>query len=110
MPAKIHINIQEKKWSVIDLKKISKIAFKSTFKILAYSKIYKFLEVSILACNDEKMKEYNKIFRDKNTTTNVLSWPRLKNLGFYQVILKIKLTLICSLCMTHYMTFFQRNK
>ena len=43
MPAKIHINIQEKKWSAIDLKKISKIAFKSTFKILAYSKIYKFL-------------------------------------------------------------------
>ena len=28
MPAKIHINIQEKKWSVIDLKKISKIAFR----------------------------------------------------------------------------------
>ena len=82
MPAKIHINIEEKKWSVIDLKKISKIAFKSTFKILDYSKIYKFLEVSILACNDEKMKEYNKIFRDKNRTTNVLSWPRLKNLKY----------------------------
>ena len=46
MPAKIHINIQEKNWSVIDLKKVSKIAFKSTFKILAYSKIYKFLEVN----------------------------------------------------------------
>ena len=61
MSAKIHINIQEKKWSVIDLKKISKIAFKSTFKILAYSKIYKFLEVSILACNDEKMKELSLI-------------------------------------------------
>ena len=86
MPAKIHINIQEKKWSVIDLKKISKIAFKSTFKILAYSKIYKFLEVSILACNDEKMKEYNKIFRDKNRTTNVLSWPRLKNLKYKDLL------------------------
>ena len=46
MPAKIHINIQEKKWSVIDLKKVSKRAFKSTFKILAYSKIYKFLDSS----------------------------------------------------------------
>ena len=32
------------------------------------------------------MKEYNKIFRDKNTTTNVLSWPRLKNLKYKDLL------------------------
>ena len=81
MPAKIHINIQEKKWLVIDLKDISKKAFKSTFKILTYSKIFKFIEVSILACNDQKIREYNRIYRNKDTATNVISWQRLKKLN-----------------------------
>ena len=81
MPAKIHINVQEKKWLVIDLKDLSKKAFKSTFKILTYSKIFKFIEVSILACNDQKIREYNRIYRNKDTATNVISWPRLKKLN-----------------------------
>ena len=76
MSAKINIQIQEKKWSKVDLRKLSKKAFKSTFKILSYPQLFKFLEVSILACNDKKIKEYNKIFRDKDKATNVLSWPR----------------------------------
>ena len=33
MSAKINIQIQEKKWSKVDLIKLSKKAFKSTFKI-----------------------------------------------------------------------------
>ena len=77
MSAKINIQIQEKKWSKVDLRKLSKKAFKSTFKILSYTQFFKFLEISILACNDKKIKEYNKIFRNKNKATNVLSWPRL---------------------------------
>ena len=60
MSAKINIQIQEKKWSKVDLRKLSKKAFKSTFKILSYPQFFKFLEVSILACNDKKIKEYNK--------------------------------------------------
>ena len=65
MSAKINIQIQEKKWSKVDLRKLSKKAFKSTFKILSYPQLFKFLEVSILACNDKKIKEYNKKFREK---------------------------------------------
>ena len=80
MSVKINIKIQEKKWSKVDLRKLSKKAFKSTFKILAYPNFFKFLEVSILACNDKKIKEYNKTFRDKDKATNVLSWPRLKKI------------------------------
>jgi len=80
MSAKINIQIQEKKWSKVDLRKLSIKAFKSTFKILAYPKNFKFLEVSILACNDKKIKEYNKIFMDKDKATNVLSWPRLQKM------------------------------
>ena len=34
------------------------IKFKSTSKILSYPQLFKFLEVSILACNDKKIKEY----------------------------------------------------
>ena len=52
MSAKINIQIQEKKWSKVDLRKLSKKAFKSTFKILSYPQLFKVLEVSILACND----------------------------------------------------------
>ena len=78
MSAKINIQFQEKKWSKVDLRKLSKKAFKSTFKILSYPQLFKFLEVSILACNDKKIKEYNKKFRDKDKATNVLSWPRLE--------------------------------
>ena len=63
MSAKINIQIQEKKWSKVDLRKLSKKAFKSTFKILSYPQLFKFLEVSILACNDKKIKEY-KLNRD----------------------------------------------
>ena len=80
MSAKINIQIQEKKWSKVDLRKLSKKAFKSTFKILSYPQLFKFLEVSILACNDKKIKEYNKNFRDKDKATNVLSWPRLEKI------------------------------
>ena len=80
MSAKINIQIQEKKWSKVDLRKLSKKAFKSTFKILSYPQIFKFLEVSILACNDKKIKEYNKIFRGKDKASNVLSWPRLEKI------------------------------
>ena len=58
MSAKINIQIQEKKWSKVDLRKLSKKAFKSTFKILSYPQLFKFLEVSILACNDKKIKEF----------------------------------------------------
>ena len=47
MSAKINIQIQEKKWSKVDLRKLSKKAFKSTFKILSYPQFFKFLEVSI---------------------------------------------------------------
>ena len=80
MSAKINIQIQEKKWSKVDLRKLSKKAFKSIFKILSYPQLFKFLEVSILACNDKKIKEYNKNFRAKDKATNVLSWPRLEKI------------------------------
>ncbi len=86
MSAKININFKEKKWSNINLKKISKKAFKSTFKILAYSKIYKFVEVSILACNDKQIKHYNKIFRNYNKSTNVLSWPRSHKIDYRNIL------------------------
>ena len=81
MSAKINIQIQEKKWAKVDLRKLSKKAFKSTFKILSYPQFFKFLEVSILACNDKKIKEYNKTFRDKDKATNVLSWPRVEKIN-----------------------------
>ena len=80
MSAKINIQIQEKKWSKVDLRKLSKKEFKSTFKILSYPQLFKFLEVSILACNDKKIREYNKNFRDKDKATNILSWQRVEKI------------------------------
>ncbi len=96
MSAKINIQIQEKKWSKVDLRKLSKKAFKSIFKILEYSKFFKFLEVSILACNDKKIKEYNKIFRDKDKATNVLSWPRLEKMQYRDLLKKKDISYLIS--------------
>ncbi len=86
MSAIININFEEKKWLKVGLKEISKKAFESTFKILAYPKTFKFLEVSILACNDKKIKEYNKIFRGNSKATNVISWPRLKKINYRDIL------------------------
>ena len=96
MSAKININIQEKKWSRVDLLKVSKKAFKSIFKTLEYPNFFKFLEVSILACNDKKIKEYNKIFLDKNIATNVLSWPRLKKMNYRDLLEKKDISYLIS--------------
>ena len=97
MSAQINIQIQEKKWSKVDLRKLSKKAFKSIFKILEYTKFFKFLEVSILACNDKKIKEYNKIFRDKDKATNVLSWPRLEKIQCRDLLEKKDISYLISL-------------
>ena len=97
MSAKINIQIQEKKWSKVDLRKLSKKAFKSTFKILSYPQFFKFLEVSILACNDKKIKEYNKNFRDKDKATNVLSWPRLEKIQCRDLLEKKDFSYLISL-------------
>ena len=88
MPAIINITFEEKKWLKIDLKKISKKAFRSTFKILEHSKNFNSLEVSILACNDQIIKNYNKKFRGNNKATNVLSWPRIENIYYNDIRLK----------------------
>ena len=88
MPAIINITFEEKKWLKIDLKKISKKAFRSTFKILKNSKNFNSLEVSILACNDQIIKNYNKKFRGNNKATNVLSWPRIENIYYNDIRLK----------------------
>ena len=88
MSVKININFEEKKWKKIDLQKISIKAFKSTFTTLSYSKFFDYLEVSILACNDKKIKEYNKKFREKNKATNVISWPRIKKINYMDILAK----------------------
>ena len=77
---KFHVNYEEKKWLIIDLEKISRRAMETVLDLLSLEKLAKHSEVSILACNDKRILNYNKAFRNKKNATNVLSWPKIENL------------------------------
>jgi probable rRNA maturation factor len=55
----------------VDRKRIKRIVI----SILEEQKIYTPLEVSVAIVGDRKMKALNKKYRQKDTTTNILSFP-----------------------------------
>ena len=76
MGIRIYISFQEKKWIGKHLKALARKAFEATLMSISDKNTKKEKEISILACNDQIIKKLNSQFRGKNTSTNVLSWPK----------------------------------
>jgi probable rRNA maturation factor len=69
----IDIDIADPRWVDLDLEQISQTAFMAVLERLEIDP--EDCEVSILGCDDTRIKELNAGFREKDRATNVLSWP-----------------------------------
>ena len=69
----LDILVEDNRWSSIKLEDIVGNAFYQSLIVLGYPQSY--YSISVLGCNDKKMRELNRTFRSKDTSTNVLSWP-----------------------------------
>ena len=69
----IDILIDEPRWNDVDLEALVKTALVATFDHLGIAADA--VEVSVLACNNERIAALNDTYRDKASATNVLSWP-----------------------------------
>ncbi len=72
----IDLNIEDPRWTALELDHISKASFMATLSHLTHLTLdTNFAEISLLACSDAKITQLNADFRDKPSATNVLSWP-----------------------------------
>ncbi|RPE67373.1 putative rRNA maturation factor [Pacificibacter maritimus] len=69
----IDIDITDARWETLGLAQISTDALTAVLARLGIDP--EACEVSILGCDDARIKELNSDFRDKDKATNVLSWP-----------------------------------
>ena len=70
---KTDVVIKDKRWRKIPLEEIAGSALKLVIaNFLGNDKKF---GVSILASNNAEIRELNKSFRGKNTSTNIISWP-----------------------------------
>ncbi|MDG3041721.1 rRNA maturation RNase YbeY [Roseicyclus marinus] len=69
----IDILIEDEAWDAAALERIAETAFAQAFLELGLAA--QGVEVSILACDDDRIAALNAEFRGKPTPTNVLSWP-----------------------------------
>ena len=69
----VEIIFDDDRWASINFEHMVTKVFNQTLDELGYSKSDYF--VSVLACNDKKMRKLNLTFRNKDASTNVLSWP-----------------------------------
>ena len=75
----VEILVEDNRWASINLEMLVRNAFYQTLIELGYSQSDYF--VSVLGCSDKKMRELNHTFRNKETSTNVLSWPSRERLA-----------------------------
>jgi metalloprotein, YbeY/UPF0054 family len=71
MSVTLDINAEEPRWG--DLDPLARSAIEATLAHLGHDPAC--FEVSLLACDDTRIKALNAGFRDKDKPTNVLSWP-----------------------------------
>jgi len=71
MTVTLDINAEEPRWG--DLDPLARSAIDATLAHLGHDPAC--FEVSLLACDDARIKRLNAGFRDKEKATNVLSWP-----------------------------------
>lgn len=78
MPPKIDVIIAEPRWQMINLPLIASSACTAA---LNYANAQpNDWEVALLACSDQRIAELNFQFRNRNQSTNVLSWPAANDL------------------------------
>ena len=82
MGIRININFVEKRWLEIDFRAMARKAFEAGIEPFLSTDFIKNMEISILACNDQFIRRLNNKFRGINSTTDVLSWPRMHQLYF----------------------------
>jgi len=66
------IVIEDPKWNALDMESLCQTALNA---VAAHLGISNDAEVSVMACNDDRISELNAEFREKDKATNVLSWP-----------------------------------
>ena len=69
----VEVLIEEEAWVHHGLDRLSLEAFNQVMQYFNYDK--RQFEISILGCDDKRIKALNVRFRQKDSTTNVLSWP-----------------------------------
>ncbi|MGB7243485.1 MAG: rRNA maturation RNase YbeY [Sulfitobacter sp.] len=71
----VELSIEDDRWQSLDIEEISQAA---TLAVLAHLNLDpSFVEISVLACDDDRIAVLNGEFRDKSAATNVLSWPEV---------------------------------
>ncbi len=68
----VDLVIDEPAWAAIALEEIAQKACRAGAVV---SGLTQDVEVSILGADDRRISELNRAFREKDTATNVLSWP-----------------------------------
>ncbi|MEM6887277.1 MAG: rRNA maturation RNase YbeY [Pseudomonadota bacterium] len=71
----VEIVLEDMRWAKLQLDDLCEAAIAATLAHLSLPADR--AGVSVLACNDARISELNKAFRDKQAATNVLSWPTL---------------------------------
>ena len=64
---------EDSRWQDIGLAEIAEVSACATLKHLEIDP--DLFEIAVLACDDVRIAELNADFREKNSETNVLSWP-----------------------------------
>ncbi len=65
--------IEDPRWEALGLAALAETACHAALEICGI--LAAGFEVSVMACDDAKITELNADFRNKSTSTNVLSWP-----------------------------------
>jgi probable rRNA maturation factor len=69
----IDLTIEDSNWTPLHLQNLADRAAADTLAHLGIEGTL--CDISVLACNDDRIAELNRDFRDKPGATNVLSWP-----------------------------------
>lgn len=69
----VEIDIADARWAEMGLEALVAGAGAATLTYLGYAPTG--FEISVLACDDARIRELNAQFRSKDSATNVLSWP-----------------------------------
>ena len=69
----VEILIEEDGWHTFDIENLAYRAFNAALCVANISR--QPYEISLLACNDARIRELNAQFRNRNEPTNVLAWP-----------------------------------
>tara|TARA_B100001250_G_scaffold384003_1_gene378403 strand:+ start:1980 stop:2471 length:492 start_codon:yes stop_codon:yes gene_type:complete len=80
----LDVNYSDRRWHRFDFIKYMKLLFKADILL---SKIKtREVAVSLLACNNNEIKELNYAFLGKNKSTNVLAWPTKHLATSYELV------------------------